>query len=1240
MKQKLFTLFALLLLVCSGAWAQETLFYWQGVGASSSSNITSLNDATTGTISLGASSGSVGARKGANAPSSYSSDVPDDLKLSVSGSNTKANDISNSNTYIALTCKDAGNFQAGDIVYVCADYKGFNIYANSGMSTLVANTNLSSDGSSKACVLETVTLPNTFTSATTIYLKRAKGSNTMFTGIKVVRPAADTSSPSIDTDLSAAYTAHVGSELTLTVAASHADSYQWYMNEDGDTSAKEADKIAGATSTSYTYTPSATGTKNIYCVATNSNATGTKTATSTVATVTIGERIWIGMKMESDGTPATVDSKSCVATLSDPTTSGITNVTLGAATNGSLCSIWVDRNRTVKGTDGLYGCSDMPRKVDESSGSTAGSFADEKWIGYTLTIADNYKATLTNLRATMWSQNDLSWTWRIRVLNSNGTVLYTSDTQTNTKDGDIADLYVANPTGLTDLLQGTYTVQMQVDANSTGAKYFAIPYLTFDATVEEYVAPKHTVTTSVNNADYGSVTATAEYVEGTDAVITATPNAAYKFSSWTIDGTEDANTENPYTFSSIDDDHTIQAVFVARKTIDYTVSTTNNGTRTDNFGTEYADDNDEFVAPTNLYLSSDNQTLTGWNDGTETKAVGATFDLSGGNKTLSPVFTTNSGATFAATLEASKSDFNVTWNMGNNYADFNVENATAYYVQQASINGTPVDIPMYIDAATNYSTTGGKVYNVGDDRKTLAQTNKGTIFRVPVVDGSVVTIVGYTAYSTTTINGSTDFDKSTNDGKTGIYTYSGTTGTVDIVLGEDNQYTYSINVTYPAPTYTVTYSAGDGTGTVPTETSKNEDEEFTLAGLKDGSLVAPAGKYLAGWNDGTNDYTLGANYTMPDDDVTFTAQWATSAEANHYHYSYKDATHYTGDTTYKDPLGNTASIGTTSATENQTLADGNIISDHDGITSVAIANAVYDGKSDYPYMSAYLKLKKNDATSKVTITIADGYTATLTMKAGGYSKNPTISVSDATLMSGTVGGVATTEDNYNTLVYTLAAGSHEITCSSNNMYISEMDVTAEPIPTVAVTISAAEWASFSSTQILDFSNVEGLTAYKATETSSSSVHYEEVTTVPANTGLILNGAAGTYNVPVAASASEITDNLLVGTADAAYTTVAADANLVYAFGKLNNKIGFVKAETGYTVPQGKAYLRVTEALAAKGLSFIGLPGDEGETTNINLNVNDNLNFDQNAPRYNMSGQRVSDSYKGIVIVNGKKVVIK
>ncbi len=47
------------------------------------------------------------------------------------------------------------------------------------------------------------------------------------------------------------------------------------------------------------------------------------------------------------------------------------------------------------------------------------------------------------------------------------------------------------------------------------------------------------------------------------------------------------------------------------------------------------------------------------------------------------------------------------------------------------------------------------------------------------------------------------------------------------------------------------------------------------------------------------------------------------------------------------------------------------------------------------------------------------------------------------------------------------------------------------------------------------------------------------------------------------------------------------------------------------------------------------------TTGIdNLNVNANDNFDANAPMYNLAGQKVGKNYKGVVIQNGKKMIVK
>ena len=74
-------------------------------------------------------------------------------------------------------------------------------------------------------------------------------------------------------------------------------------------------------------------------------------------------------------------------------------------------------------------------------------------------------------------------------------------------------------------------------------------------------------------------------------------------------------------------------------------------------------------------------------------------------------------------------------------------------------------------------------------------------------------------------------------------------------------------------TYTVTYAKGaeDVTGEVPTDVS-----EYAAAGsvnVADKNTLARAGYTFAGWNDGSTTYAAGASYTMPAEDVTFTAVW-------------------------------------------------------------------------------------------------------------------------------------------------------------------------------------------------------------------------------------------------------------------------------------------------------------------------------------------------------------------------------
>jgi hypothetical protein len=155
------------------------------------------------------------------------------------------------------------------------------------------------------------------------------------------------------------------------------------------------------------------------------------------------------------------------------------------------------------------------------------------------------------------------------------------------------------------------------------------------------------------------------------------------------------------------------------------------------------------------------------------------------------------------------------------------------------------------------------------------------------------------------------------------------------------------------------------------------------------------------------------------------------------------------------------------------------------------------------------------------------------------------------------------------------------------------------------------------------------------------------TTVPAGTGLLLKGEAANYSIPVVASSTtDVSGNKLVGVTAATVIDGTSGENAYYVLQKKGENVGFYRVtNNAYTVRANSAYLEVP-ITAAK--DFIGF--DDGETTGIESIHNSWLSqaakpsaqftIHTDAPMYNMSGERVSESYKGIVIVNGRKVVRK
>ena len=211
----------------------------------------------------------------------------------------------------------------------------------------------------------------------------------------------------------------------------------------------------------------------------------------------------------------------------------------------------------------------------------------------------------------------------------------------------------------------------------------------------------------------------------------------------------------------------------------------------------------------------------------------------------------------------------------------------------------------------------------------------------------------------------------------------------------------------------------------------------------------------------------------------------------------------------------------------------------------------------------------------------------------------------------------------------------------------DFTLTATPEYVEVTILEGRTGTTLSSPYALDLSDVEGLTAYKAigkVTTNAAYIITDEVNVVaPAETGLLLKGAAGTYQIPVAqageADEAAFADNLLEAALNG-YTPTDDDiaSQTVYRYVKVGDECGFqLVTSTTQTLAAGKAYLRLTAELAAAAAMW-GLTFDEGVATSIDAVASEQLNVD--APMYNIAGQRVSKSHKGVVIQNGKKFIKK
>ncbi|MCQ2255282.1 MAG: hypothetical protein MJZ29_07275 [Bacteroidaceae bacterium] len=229
------------------------------------------------------------------------------------------------------------------------------------------------------------------------------------------------------------------------------------------------------------------------------------------------------------------------------------------------------------------------------------------------------------------------------------------------------------------------------------------------------------------------------------------------------------------------------------------------------------------------------------------------------------------------------------------------------------------------------------------------------------------------------------------------------------------------------------------------------------------------------------------------------------------------------------------------------------------------------------------------------------------------------------------GMVANMEAGDMTMVQKVNAGYAESPAHSNLTFNVESAVLEIPV-------SAARYASFYDSSMA-YQVGEEATAYIFSKTEEKLVEIEDGI-IPANTGAVIKAAKGDHYLTAVNSTSVYSDNALLGT-DYETQLPADESKKFYAL-TLNEEndlgsVGFYWMNpTGAAFVNGahKAYLVIEgeEAVAKAKAAYLF----EDDATGISSVKNESTM--QNA--YNLNGVRVNESYKGIVVKNGKKVLNK
>ena len=192
-----------------------------------------------------------------------------------------------------------------------------------------------------------------------------------------------------------------------------------------------------------------------------------------------------------------------------------------------------------------------------------------------------------------------------------------------------------------------------------------------------------------------------------------------------------------------------------------------------------------------------------------------------------------------------------------------------------------------------------------------------------------------------------------------------------------------------------------------------------------------------------------------------------------------------------------------------------------------------------------------------------------------------------------------------------------------------------PAEEIEITVSEVGYATLYSPVALTVPS-EGVTAHTVTVDGEWAVFGDALTTIPANTGVILNGA-GTHTFAITTAPEFDGDNLLTGTTVATEIT-KQDGYSYYILANGEKGVGLYNPvlgddDTKFNNAANKAYLAVpaeqAQGVASYSFRFDGTTGIENVESQS-----------EGTAIYDLMGRRVENPTRGIYVINGKKVLVK